>query len=316
MVFEIQIFWELTKSPAMSLERVLREMRFRFSLTKILQSRPQEDRDMYWRGEALSKTPRSCHDDFIYFKRVNSCVTEMVNKEITAIGRGKPQQFLKLCETLGFPAQCCNPDDLEKSFMDLIDYICHLSNELMTSTQASQQFEDAFKKYTVVWDIFDQVDARQVFVVFFQGVKKFELFEQKFKSILGVGSTVYQVMELRASMTYFQPETDTDKLAAILTGILDRFERILGIWPDFKIGCLAVIVPELDSFLKNPRSKHLSENIQQMVAEVVKFMFEFGKEVVRQDDFGYEYDLRVYHCSILPKSRADLTQFLLGKLGN
>jgi hypothetical protein len=278
------------QQPQTKLQRILRELLFGFFLKKFLEDRPQEDRDKYRHGEAISQALQSCigmHNDFIYFKGVNSCVAEMVNREMTAIGRCKSRQFLKLCETLGFPAQCCNPNDLENSFIRLIDYICHLSNELMTATQESQQFEDRFNRYIQIWKIFDDVDSREVFVEFFQGVKKFELFQKKFKSVLyvdDVGSSAkYRVMKLRASITHFQPETtDCAKLAAILTEILEEFRNICsgGIWPECKFGCLHVMVPALTRFRMDPRSKALPDNIQEMVAKVVKYMHIFGREMI------------------------------------
>ena len=294
--------------------------------SKTSRALPKEDHHMSWRGEAIPRIPQSScidcsmHNDLIYFKGVNFCVTEIVNNEVSAIGQCKSRQFLKLCESLGFPAEYCNPDDLEKSFMSLIDYICYLSNELITATKASQQFEDALKRYTQIWEIFDEVNSRQVFLEFFQGTRKYEDYLGKTKSFLhvGVGSAKYRAMKLRASITHLQPETDCAKLAAILMEILGEFRSICsgGIWEECKFGCLHVMVPVLTRFRIDPRSKALPDNIQEMVAKVVKYMFDFGKEIINHsNDYGYTSNFEGYHCTVLPKNRKELPQFLLDNLG-
>jgi hypothetical protein len=312
---------ESPESPESPLLRFLIVALFNFILKKFLGARTQEDRDKYWRGKAKSQAHHPCiniDDEVIYYEGVNCCVKRILSKEIATIGSCKSRQFLKLCETLGFPEQSCNLDYLEKSFINLIDYICHLSNELMTATKESQKFEDAFNRYTRIWYIFDEVNAIHVLVESFQLIKKYAEFE-KFKSILRVErySAEYQFLQVRAFMTEFRPETDHVKLVASLEKILLKFRGIRGIWPNFKVGCLNVMVPVLTSFRMNPLSKDLPANIQEMVAEVVKFMLEFGEEIFnRESALDYKDDLRRYHCSNLPTIKQELPQFLLDKLGN
>lgn len=305
------------------LQHTLERLLFSFFLKNFLGARTEEDRATYERGEAKSKDPQPCigfciDNDVIFFKGMRACVEEFVNREMNAIGECKRRQFLKLCETLGFPAQCCNLDDLENSFISLIDYICDLSNELMKATEPSQTFVFKFNRYTEIWKIFDDVNA---IVEFFHVIKKYPEFEKKFKKVLrvdDVGSAKYRAMKLRASITHLQPETDCAKLAAILREILGEFRSICGggIWEECKFGCLHVMVPVLTRFRIDPRSKALPDNIQEMVAKVVKYMFDFGKEIIHHsNDYDYTSNFEGYHCTVLPKNRKELQQFLLDNLG-
>jgi len=326
--FEIQMFYELCKSPAMFFQSFLRKLFFNAFLAKLLESKSEEERAMYGRGYVTALASRSCqadtsNPDSVYHYEILEQVCREVEKNLNEIGPDFLPRFFKLCELSGFPSDLCDlSKGYESSLRSLISHLTDLSIEIRRTAVESPEILGLLRVYESMQVVFNMHEVGKFLSDLPQEVQDaLELL--RLYSILNVDSFEFRLLKVRASMCFAQTEEDLQKLMHVFEEI-DKISSNIddhGIsWDSVnaqKLAYLHYIVPLFATFL----TKHLMNDTQlpcylmSSISQIGTKMECFVQEILSARDGVYEKIYKSLPDSrIIPPEKRLLKQFLKEKV--